>query len=364
MSQETPLLNADLDVNHETSISNLLSYLKQVIKDSRTAGGKSKAHDACDRINELYINILEENANLLRRENTHLTTILEIERENSNLKSSTPIALCPPNSISYASAVKGPETYRVILEPKTPLPDNKKSYKKVDVSRITSDLNKVVQNECKDFAVNNAIPGKNGKIFLELSSKDDAERALKVFTEKKDELNFTPKMFNKRLPRMMVHDISEHSNKDVLCSTFMDYNDKIATMKNEGEIFKIVTIFQKRSKEYVAVIEISPKIRKEILNQRGLKLGFMIKKCEDSVHLTRCGKCNFFGHKTSVCHGKEACSFCAGPHDYSACKASRPCCRSCSANGLKNTTHASYEIKKCPSASMILEKLRSYVSYS
>ncbi|XP_065570328.1 uncharacterized protein LOC136033509 [Artemia franciscana] len=105
------------------SLSKLLAYLKEAIKEHRVSGGKRNASIACDRIGELYTFLIEENATLLRRDNDRLSEILRLEKENLLLKSnplpfSSPIA--PRSHItSYASTVKGPEKHSVILEPLT-----------------------------------------------------------------------------------------------------------------------------------------------------------------------------------------------------------------------------------------------------
>jgi len=132
-----------------------------------------------------------------------------------------------------------------------------------------------------------------------------------------------------------------------------------------GETLEVVTIIEK-GKSCSVVLEMSPKIRAEILKRGGLNFGFLRLQCEDYINLIRCTNCCLFGHKKSECKGDLTCSWCMGNHDYNECTksfSSNPSCRSCNKRQLNCEPHPSYDYKNCPTAREITQQLKKNIDY-
>ena len=361
----------EITFTQENNVSKLLTYLKEAIKEHRVSGGKRNASIACDRIGELYTFLIEENATLLRRDTDRLSEILRLEKENLLLKSnplpfSSPIA--PRSHItSYASSVKGPEKHSVILELlicNASQNHREKKVAKSEVRKIVSDLGKKIQDSGKSFSVLNAMPGRNGKIILELSSQEDAKKAVQVFEEKSELTRYNPKQPIKKRPRMIVRNLSCSKDIEQVRTCLLNSNTIIAELESRGEFFKVITLLRKSEDSSDVVLEVSPKIRNQIKNQRGVKTGFMINDCTDYIYLQRCGRCCLYGHKSAECKGTTVCSYCMGNHEYGTCDSNRPYYHSCHVKGLKADGHTSYDIKKCPTAQKLKEIWQNRIDYS
>ena len=140
----------------------------------------------------------------------------------------------------------------------------------------------------------------------------------------------------KRLPRMLVNGAPIMKNKSE-CKEFIEHsNPDMEKLVIAGETLDVVTIIEK-AKSCSVILEMSPKIRGEILKRGGLNFGFLRLKCEEYINLIRCTNCCLFGHKKSECKGDLTCSWCMGNHDYNECTksfSSRPSCRSCNKRQL------------------------------
>ncbi|KAK2723875.1 hypothetical protein QYM36_002285 [Artemia franciscana] len=97
--------------------------LREVFGNVRKVlGGKDNVKDICNRILVLHQNVIEENSELLRKENRHLQTIVKLQERIGDLNKK-PISMLwaaqptVTSSRSFASAVRGQNVYSVILEP-------------------------------------------------------------------------------------------------------------------------------------------------------------------------------------------------------------------------------------------------------
>ena len=119
------------------------------------------------------------------------------------------------------------------------------------------------------------------------------------------------------------------------------------------------------------VIEVSPKLRRELVALRKIKLHWSMCKVEDFVAVTRCLKCIGFGHTSKFCHGQQKCSSCAEDHHWKECgsKHQTRCSNCLKANtyihdeGKKfNTNHSAFS-KECPKMRKIESIIISKTEY-
>ena len=74
-----------LGVENETSIATLISALKGILsKVKKIPGGRDYAFEICERVQFIYHQLLEENANLLRNENVNLQNIIKLQQKLEN----------------------------------------------------------------------------------------------------------------------------------------------------------------------------------------------------------------------------------------------------------------------------------------
>ena len=69
------------------------------------------------------------------------------------------------------------------------------------------------------------------------------------------------------------------------------------------------------------VCKVSPTIRRFIMEgSKRLRVGMRSCPVKDRIHVTQCGKCLRFGHKTKLCYeSSHTCAFCSLDHKSSDC---------------------------------------------
>ncbi|KAK2714675.1 hypothetical protein QYM36_009038, partial [Artemia franciscana] len=242
-----------LTVMNEKSVAVLLDMLKDVIGSFKVPGGKFNASQICSRIQYLHQRTIEENIELLRIENSRLNEFVNLQKELERIKSQKNGQICvpAPQQASYAQALKGPETFSVILEPVSAEKRNRMNFD--EAMQVTESISRVVKGENSDFSVKKVVPAKEGRVILELGSKRELEAAMSVLTEKVSDTKYKPKEVKKHFPRMLVNGAPSPQVKDESEKYLLQCNPEIQRMANEGESFRIITILENASKRKVVV---------------------------------------------------------------------------------------------------------------
>ncbi|KAK2707221.1 hypothetical protein QYM36_015042 [Artemia franciscana] len=207
-----------LTVMNEKSVAVLLDMLKDVIGSFKVPGGKFNASQICSRIQYLHQRTIEETIELLRIENSRLNEV----------------------QASYAQALKGPETFSVILEPVSAEKRIRMNFD--EAMQVTESIIRVLKGENSDFSVKKVVPAKEGRVILELGSKRELEAAMSVLSEKVSDTKYKPKEVKKHFPRMLVNGAPSPQVKDESEKYLLQCNPEIQRMANEGESFRIITI--------------------------------------------------------------------------------------------------------------------------
>ncbi|KAK2710642.1 hypothetical protein QYM36_011983 [Artemia franciscana] len=247
-----------LTVMNEKSVAVLLDMLKDLIGSFKVPGGKFNDSQICSRIQYLHQRTIEENIELLRIENSRLNEVVNLQKELERIKSqkNEQIYVPAPQQASYAQALKGPETFSVILEPVSVEKRNRMSFD--EAMQVTESISRVVKGENSDFSVKKVVPAKEGRVILELGSKKELEAAMSVLTEKVSDTKYKPKEVKKHFPRMLVNGAPSPQVKDESEKYLLQCNPEIQRMANEGESFRIITILENASKRKVVVESIKP----------------------------------------------------------------------------------------------------------
>lgn len=119
------------------------------------------------------------------------------------------------------------------------------------------------------------------------------------------------------------------------------------------------------------VIEVHPKLRREMLALQRIKLGWNMCRVEDFTIVTRCFKCLGYGHTSKFCTNQQACSNCAENHHWRDCNNQNSIrCPNCiKANTLiqnsgkkLNVNHSAFS-KECPRLQRVLSIIISKTDY-
>lgn len=117
----------------------------------------------------------------------------------------------------------------------------------------------------------------------------------------------------KRKPLIIIYDVPANKTEEEICETIYEQNiSEEYTRQEFSEKFKIRFRTGQRGRpttNYVA--EVDPCMRKKIIGQGRLYVGFSALGVRDYVVVTTCNKCQNLGHAAKYCHQKnEVCSHC------------------------------------------------------
>lgn len=179
---------------------------------------------------------------------------------------------------------------------------------------------------------------------------DDPEKCNKLINEIENKMPqevsvSMPKILNPRVKVLRLHDADEDDNK--LAEILKDKNPSL-----EGAELKIIkredVKINGRIIENVSnvIIEVSPKIHKEIMSAGKLKHVWEIVRVVDHVHVKRCYNCVAYNHNASVCRNETHCGKCSENHKTSECNSNIEKCINCvRANArMHSTGHTKFSI--------------------
>jgi hypothetical protein len=137
---------------------------------------------------------------------------------------------------------------------------------------------------------------------------------------------------NKRAPKIVTYGVSDDIDINELPDKIINNNDSIADYfrnsptEDIGDELKVKFKFRRRNRtnENTWVLEISPKLKREVVNKLN-KLNIGWKACEfaDYIHITRCYRCNGYGHIAKTCKQQsDSCGLCGQSHKTSDCNQS------------------------------------------
>lgn len=222
-----------------------------------------------------------------------------------------------PTSITYAQAVRTAPQLPVqgIKLPKTPVPRTAKikitpkpENNKVSTSEDTKNIfQKAVQPREMHVKIDRIIKIKNKAIIVEVPLGQE-NALISSKSMKKSGLVATHQQ--KLLPQMAIYGVPINFSKDLvemLIAQNLNPDSDINT-KNLNPLFK----FGRRNKNTVHwVIEVNPTFRKFFIAQSRVYLDYGSCLIKDYTRVSRCYKCQEYGHIARDCNHSEACGICA-----------------------------------------------------
>ena len=249
--------------------------------------------------------------------------------------------------------------------------DQTDKFKGFDDTEWTEVVKKNLSKKLHDVPIKKSVHTKDGKGCLILPDAASAAKVRSALQEKYN-VEVTSKSNAKTgslLPKMCIVDIDvtlyNKENKQQLLDDIRLKNHEIdqTLLINEKSELSVVFINEDHK---CAVLKMTPDIRSIILKNRNrIYLNLTSHFTRDHIHLTKCGTCNQFGHKSEskFCSGQPICKYCAKHHKSDECPSqndpSLHACSNClSCPDLKDQayTHNS-SASSCPYALNYAEKL-------
>jgi hypothetical protein len=204
----------------------------------------------------------------------------------------------------------------------------------------------------------------NNAVLVECKSKDDSETLEKELTKLSTVTVERPK---RKLPTLLLRYVPNDVDNEELRDTIIHQNN----LSNEVDPILNVKFTKTSFNEARHVVEVSPKLRRELINLAKVKIRWSMCRVEDFVAVTRCFKCLGFGHTSKYCQGQQKCSYCAEDHHWKECgqQLHTRCSNCLKANsyiqeeGKKTNANHSVFSKDCPKLKKIETLVISKTEY-
>ena len=209
-------------------------------------------------------------------------------------------------------------SHTLVIEKKAESDDDKK----ITEDEWTTVVKKNVKTKLKNVPVMKATSA-DGAAKLHFKTKEHLEMAQEAL---KEEYKVTSQSEERKKldPKLTITDIDpEVTSDEMLLDGLLNKNDNIRCLKESGELLKVV-FFDKRQR--FAVIQVSPKIREVIRNNRDrVCIDLQYYDVRDRIHVIQCYHCQEYGHMSGSPHCKQkdqdpTCFYCAGKHASKDCR--------------------------------------------
>jgi hypothetical protein len=192
----------------------------------------------------------------------------------------------------------------------------------------------------------------------------------------------TPKMS----PRLIIKNVPNYfipTEPTEICQTIAVDNPSIGQLieNNHGSLKHVITLKPKKNGDTSIIIEVSPNVRKIILNEKTIRFGLCVYDVSDHIRITQCYKCNKFGHSTNSCKApQDLCGICGLNHKTRACQQfeirindklaymndpNKKCLNCCASFKHKSgsTTHGAIDLNSCPLYKVQIERAKERINY-
>ena len=235
--------------------------------------------------------------------------------------------------------------------------------KSTDNTQKASDMKADISSALVGLQIVNTQFKPTGNVVLNFKTEHERDQA----AMKVDQLNnLSTKPKQKRLPRIMICNVSTVENKDNLIETIIDRNDYLKTITDIGH--KINLIYDKKAKGGTIhyVLKCDPEVRGLIhKNGDAIKLEWGVYNVRDRYRATMCFHCLKYGHIQDKCTDAGSdphCQKCAGNHSSNYCSVSVKKCLNCVRAGKSDINHSAGEIC-CPVLNAEIARLRNITDH-
>jgi hypothetical protein len=227
-----------------------------------------------------------------------------------------------------------------------------------------------------------------GGLVIDCETTEDTDGLIDFVNTKtgNDFIAHKPKLRN---PKIIVFGINSDVSEEELIQELIDNNRQIKEFfdsnqsEDINENIKIRFKLRKNSRNSSQnqsqnvfstdnyVLDVSPRIHRLIKSTGRLKLGLSSLRVDDYYSVTRCHRCNGFGHIQTQCKNNQMCGHCSGDHNSEVCTTPKESqkCVSCLRENQKNrsnrklaTNHSSFDVN-CQCYQRVVETIKSKTNY-
>lgn len=349
------------EVQSSSDVPRLAYAHKAIVKmglDISSPNGR-KADQSLDSLMELIVTLTVRCAKLEGKVET-MTKLPPVSTNSTEAaKSYATMAqkLRAPGLPAKAQPSKKEPVQTVFLKPK-----DTKEFENMHEAK--THLMKVFNPNTEKVRIQNVRITKTG-IIVETPTESEAN---KIGHSKDLGKTFSVEKPSKKLPRIIIYDVPTGMNETSLSTSVYGQNTELAsTIKEFQAEFSVkFKTGKKEGKTVNWVVEVSPLMRNKILQKKRLYVEWSACRVRDFIMVTRCYKCQGFGHLAKHCERDLCCSLCAGTgHKGTECphkdaKKEHKCVNCFKSK--RSDGHSTLD-KNCPAYKQALERLVERTEY-
>jgi hypothetical protein len=196
-------------------------------------------------------------------------------------------------------------------------------------SEVTKALIKQTVNPWKlNVRVNKLKSIGRGGIIMECSLKEECDK-IKDRVNQKLHGKVEAKIPNKKLPKMIIKNISADVIEDDILQMIFSQNPHVGDLITKGEKLNLIRIQKTRMGLKHAIIEVSPLVWSYFQSNNFLYISFSRCKVDEYNYVIQCYKCHGYGHFARECTSAELCANCGNLHKTEDCKSRELSCVNC-----------------------------------
>lgn len=220
-----------------------------------------------------------------------------------------------PTPMLYSNVVKNlvpkplPKKFKVLIYPN-------ENCTEIKSSEETKNVLTKMNPKSLGIKADNIIKIRNNGLLVESSDRSILSLANNEEVKKS---NLTVRVPNVIWPRIIVYDVPTDVEKDDLLNEIVA--DIPEEMDIDGDLFKQAFKFgKKQGPSCHWVVELHPKARSSLISAGKVRVGWKSCYLSDFIRITRCFKCQRFGHVASKCEQEQVCAVCTNvEHDTQVC---------------------------------------------
>ncbi|CAB0009996.1 unnamed protein product [Nesidiocoris tenuis] len=351
MSSKNALMEVLLDPNNKinsTARRRLLVHVEAIVSQAYVAIGRARAAEA------LVPKVVDEackrwKAETIEERATQVANAVSLPVESKKPRDARP-------RVTFADVTKTKPQAKTAKFVTTIYP--KAQEESLKTAEDTRELIKATIRNPLEMGIKvknmRRVPGKGVQIEV------DSEESVAKLKSKLNLEAIEIRDVGKRLPKVMAYaapkDLTVDQIKEALKQSGLD----------DGPIARTRIIFaSNKGQEANICLEVDPEVRKKLIAEGRLYIGWNCIRVKDFVVVTRCFKCQRFGHIARHCQdAKDTCSICAQEgHKNGECpnkEQSRKC-----ANCIRSKLGSNHDVRseRCPLHERAMQMLLSNTDY-